>query len=683
MSSYFQSIRRLKDSHFYINALANQFALWKATQDQVDNPIYKAFSRATTNRLIFKEQAAAPILRGAEFWEPMVPSEPGPVGPIGAPPTGTVTVMINFDHELEDRSGKKNHAIFEFTNNQLLFADGQNQDLSFAVNFNPASNSTYDKLWIPFSDTTQIVYNTPTGFSIFCRIMPLLTTDLGTISSGPAPITNRIKYFGGPILNKYNIEVWNIWWGNEWTDSSTPWWGGGNINAASVKSTAISCIDAIANSEYYDALWSTGWPDGFKRLATPHHVNHTTTSLPGSFGSNCTLGNIEQVVRNAVTAGQVPNYDLFGETATDKDGTPNPTWLEQVDYRHIYFVHIPPSRRCISGASGFAFRGLTPGTGNVWFLYNGGEVYPSYQQWNGGQATGSLWSHEVFHHLESIGFSGCSQAVDGYGYSTSGEACSSRQHCTTCGPNSDGGCGAQHLQLQNSNALVTRYWSDMDGKCIAPGTGESWVHPPTATEPTGPIVRRYIFQKLDDLDNGATAAMGSSGTVFFNVKKAGIEYKVKTAAGVVRPNEWADCWFVWNTATNTPTIYINNVKYTTASTEALLWNNTHSHTIIGNYNVGATIGQFRGRMDDFRLYRSGVVEDAQVDNFAGNGLTITGGLDSPPSAEQGVFIVNRVKIDKKLENSNVFVPGDVETGDVPAATSSFTTTSFTATSFTI
>ena len=52
----------------------------------------------------------------------MVPSEPGPVGPIGAPPTGTITIMINFDHELEDRSGKKNHAIFEFTNNQLLFA---------------------------------------------------------------------------------------------------------------------------------------------------------------------------------------------------------------------------------------------------------------------------------------------------------------------------------------------------------------------------------------------------------------------------------------------------------------------------------------------------------------------------------------------------------------------------------
>ena len=121
--------------------------MWKATQDQVDNPVYKAFSRATSNRLIFREQAAAPIQKDAEFWKPTVPAEPGEVTPTG----GTVTVMINFDHELEDRSGKKNHALHEFTNQQLLFADGLSNELSFAVNFNPNSNSTYDKLWIPFS----------------------------------------------------------------------------------------------------------------------------------------------------------------------------------------------------------------------------------------------------------------------------------------------------------------------------------------------------------------------------------------------------------------------------------------------------------------------------------------------------------------------------------------------------
>ena len=69
--------------------------------------------------------------------------------------------------------------------------------------------------------------------------------------------------------------------------------------------------------------------------------------------------------------------------------------------------------------------------------------------------------------------------------------------------------------------------------------------------------------------------------------------------------------------------------------------------------------------------------------MAGNGLTITGGLNSPPNPDEGVFIVNRVKIDKQLENSNVYVPGDVDSGDVPGATASFTTTSFTVHSFTL
>ena len=81
--------------------------------------------------------------------------------------------------------------------------------------------------------------------------------------------------------------------------------------------------------------------------------------------------------------------------------------------------------------------------------------------------------------------------------------------------------------------------------------------------------------------------MGEDGTIYFNVKKAGIEYKRKTSAGALKVNTWADLWFNFDTATNTPTIYVNNVAFTTASTETLLWNNKHSHFIIANYDLGA------------------------------------------------------------------------------------------------
>ena len=223
MSSYFNQIRRLKDSHHYIQEITRQFALYRATQDQVDNQVYKAYNRATTNRLIVKEQAAAPLKQAAEFWTPTVPQEPGPEEQPGAPtPVGTTTVMLNFDHELEDRSTSNNDALFEFTNNQLLFAEGQGAQMNFAVNFNPTSNSTFDKLWIPFSNSTQLVYDTPNGFSILTRIYPITLADLGTQqAAAPAPLTNRVKYFGGPILQQiqrpdlqylvgFCMEFWDI-----------------------------------------------------------------------------------------------------------------------------------------------------------------------------------------------------------------------------------------------------------------------------------------------------------------------------------------------------------------------------------------------------------------------------------------------------------------------------------------
>ena len=59
----------------------------------------------------------------------------------------------------------------------------------------------------------------------------------------------------------------------------------------------------------------------------------------------------------------------------------------------------------------------------------------------------------------------------------------------------------------------------------------------------------------------------------------------------------------------------------------------------------------RGLLDDMRLYRNKLVTTQQVNNMETNGLTITAvNVDST----QGVAIVNRCKIDSKLEN-NVFV----------------------------
>ena len=96
--------------------------------------------------------------------------------------------------------------------------------------------------------------------------------------------------------------------------------------------------------------------------------------------------------------------------------------------------------------------------------------------------------------------------------------------------------------------------------------------------------------------------------------------------------------------------------------------------------MGATVGQFRGRMDDFRLYRSAVVTSTDVDNLNNNGLTVTGIENTP---EQGVFIVNRVKIDKKLDNTSVLFQEMLQAEMCQLPQHLYTTNSFTSTSFTL
>lgn len=657
MSSYFAIIRRTKDAHFYIQELSRQFALYKATQDQVDNPTYKTFNRPTSNRLICKEIAAKPLLQSVEFYVPTVPVEPGP--PDGPTQTGTTTVMLDFDHALEDRSNNKNDALFEFTNNQLVFGNGRDTVMSFAVNFNQSSNSTYDKLWIPFSNSTQIVYDTPNGFSVLQRWKPHTLTNLGTATSPPqpAPKTNRIRYLGGPVLNKYNVEIYNIWWGTAWNSDS----------AASDKTFLQSSYNTIVNSDHFKPMWQYG--NVKPPIISNNNVVHTSTPLPGP--ANVTFEQINAMIDACVSAGQVPNYRDFGEPAMA---------LNTMDYRHLYVVHMPPGKFLPAGYNGASAVALSTTPPHlVW--YNWSAMNPPqshlnqamFPQYSYRQMAAQAWAHEVFHHLESPWPGGCDssqQGFVGYLYDYQGE-CAGIQH-------SSSGAGTRLKALSGTSVITESIWSDMDGAAVAAGSGDNWTRPPAPV--TGNTIRRYLWQKLDDLDNGATAAVGEDGTIYFNVKKAGVEYKVKTIPGAMKVTEWADCWFNFNYATNTPTIYVNNVPYNVASTEPLLWNNKHSHFIVANYDLGAAIGQFRGLLDMMRLYRNQVTTGEQVNNFNTNGLTITA---VNVNDTQGVAVVNRCKVDSKLENA-VFVPTDIEPDIItPTAPASFTGISFTDTSFTI
>ena len=333
-----------------------------------------------------------------------------------------------------------------------------------------------------FSNRTQLVYDTPNGFSILTRIYPLTLADLGTQqAAAPAPLTNRIKYLGGPVLNKYNVEIYNIWWGSAWNSGT----------AASDKSFLQSSYNTIVNSDHFKGAWQYG---GVKPpVIANNNVVHTTTPLPSA--SNATFTEINQVVDNCVTAGQVPNYRNFGEPAMA---------MNTMDYRHLYVVHMPPGKFLPAGYNGASAVSLSVTPPHlVWYNWSAlnpvaSHLNPVYS-YSARQMAAQAWAHEVWHHLESPWPGGCTpdqQGYVGYVYSYQGE-CNGMQHASP-------GCGGRVQPLSGTSVVTASYWSDQDGKCIAPGSGDTWKREP-APQPGGTIIRRYIFQKMDDLDNGATA----------------------------------------------------------------------------------------------------------------------------------------------------------------------------------
>ena len=412
--------------------------------------------------------------------------------------------------------------------------------------------------------------------------MPTVITDLGTTTvTGPAPQSNRLIDFGGPKRNHVDQQLYVIWWGSGWND---------NGNDEDDKNTLKSHYNQVVASDYFKGLWQY---NGTKPISTITHVDNTAFSVPGA--DAVTFQQIIDCVLDSRTRGIIPQFT----------GTSDSGW--NFDLTHLFLVMIPPNKQLPPGYGGATSRAEDPVT-HITFNWSAqtppGPIgpIPGYTKI---QTVEQAAMHEVMHAYITPTVGACTTG-NGWLFNEPG-FCNNFQHGppgTGCGFLSDQcNCGNRLRTISGTNILVESYWSNMDGGCRAPGTGDNWIRPPAGS--TGPAIRRYIFQKQDDLDHGATAAIGSDGTVYFEVKKPGIMRRIKSGNGAVIVGQWADCWFVWDNNTNTATMYINNVLHNEASSEVLSFNNTHSHFILGNRNLGASVGQFRGRMDDFRLYRGG------------------------------------------------------------------------------
>ena len=340
--------------------------------------------------------------------------------------------------------------------------------------------------------------------------MPSVITDLGTTTvAGPAPLSNRLIDFGGPKRNHVDQQLYVIWWGSGWNS------GG----ALSDKNTLKSHYNSVVASDYFKGLWQY---NGTKPVASITHVDNTAFSVPG--GDEVTFQQIIDCVLDSRTRGITPQFT----------GTSDSGW--NFDLTHLFLVMIPPNKSLPPGYGGATSRAEDPVTHITfnWSAQTPPDPIVPISGYTDIQTVEQAAMHEVMHAFITPTVGACT-AGNGWLFNESG-FCNNFQHGppgTGCSSHLGGECkcGNRLRTLSGTNILVESYWSNMDGCCIAPGTETNWAHPPAGS--TGPKIRRYIFQKLDDLDNGATAAIGDDGTVYFNVKKAGIEYKVKSGNGAV------------------------------------------------------------------------------------------------------------------------------------------------------
>jgi hypothetical protein len=185
LSSFIKNIYKVGSARSYIKEIARIFATYRAIQEQPENQRFKTYLRNKFYRLLFNEITVAGKLKLTRM------DDKFPFEPDGE----FVTMMFTFDLAIADQSGFENHAFHQFTNNQMQYHVGypwpaSTEDaadiLPYGAQFNWFNWYGYDKLWVPFSQSNQIVYDTTTGFSVFMRIWPL-TLDYHNIGTGSTP----------------------------------------------------------------------------------------------------------------------------------------------------------------------------------------------------------------------------------------------------------------------------------------------------------------------------------------------------------------------------------------------------------------------------------------------------------------------------------------------------------------
>jgi hypothetical protein len=168
---------------------------------------------------------------------------------------------------------------------------------------------------------------------------------------------------------------------------------------------------------------------------------------------------------------------------------------------------------------------------------------------------------------------------------------------------------------------------------------------------------RTLVVKYDDANNGVLIQVTSDGRLIFIIKRAGTEYRVRTAASIITTNTVYEVWCTYANSGNVQHIYVNNSDKSLTDPGAPTWPTTTTDMLVMTRSISN--GFVYGDFYDLTMYREKVVTAAQV----------------------GYHYTNKWSI-SDIAFGHVATTNYAATFPETPSVTSFTSTSFTSTSFT-
>jgi len=143
-----------------------------------------------------------------------------------------------------------------------------------------------------------------------------------------------------------------------------------------------------------------------------------------------------------------------------------------------------------------------------------------------------------------------------------------------------------------------------------------WIYPQDMTA-AGPA-RRTLITKVDDATNKWSITFDSSGIIYFNVQKAGTDYK-RQKSGLVA-GSWQHIVAVFNGVSNTVELYLNAVAGTTTAAGTQYSASGITSLYLGYQDDSRTNTHYEGYYDELQYYQV-VLTPTQVTNLMINNNT--------------------------------------------------------------